>query len=48
MKGMLTAEGLPLVGHHHSGLDDSRNIANLLLHLMQSGAVPERDVVVRG
>lgn len=47
MKGMLAEECIPLIGHHHSGIDDSRNICNLLLHLIRSGALPERDVVER-
>lgn len=42
MKGMLQTLGLPLVGRHHSGIDDSRNLCNLLLHLMAAGANPER------
>jgi len=33
MKEMLVACGLPLEGHHHSGIDDSRNIAKLALWL---------------
>eukprot|EP00756_Hemistasia_phaeocysticola_P013998 Hpha_TRINITY_DN15316_c6_g8::TRINITY_DN15316_c6_g8_i1::g.90002::m.90002 len=30
MKGMLEHCGVPLDGHHHSGIDDSRNIAKLV------------------
>lgn len=33
MKGMLSSLGLPLVGQHHSGLDDSRNIATIAVEL---------------
>jgi len=29
MDGMLLELGIPLVGHHHSGIDDSRNIAKI-------------------
>jgi len=39
MKPMLDTLGLPLVGHHHSGLDDSRNIAQILISLCRNGAV---------
>lgn len=39
MKSMLDALQLPLVGHHHSGLDDSRNIAKILISLCRNGAV---------
>lgn len=37
MDGMLAALKLPLVGRHHSGLDDARNIAAIAWHLMQKG-----------
>ena len=47
MTEMLAKEGLPLVGHHHSGIDDSRNICNLIKHLIQVGAEPASDVVSR-
>ncbi|CAM9651884.1 unnamed protein product, partial [Discosporangium mesarthrocarpum] len=33
MAGMLQAEGLRLEGRHHSGLDDCRNIAKILINL---------------
>jgi 2'-phosphotransferase/ERI1 exoribonuclease 3 len=39
MPGMLQALGLPLVGRHHSGIDDSRNIAAILRELGRRGAV---------
>ncbi|KNC49419.1 ERI1 exoribonuclease 3 [Thecamonas trahens ATCC 50062] len=35
MKGMLDAVGLELVGRHHSGIDDARNIAALLIELWE-------------
>jgi len=44
MKGMLREMGLPLVGRHHSGIDDTRNISNLLLHLLWCGATPEPNI----
>lgn len=45
MKGMLTGLGLPLVGRHHSGIDDTRNIAAITATLIQRGWKPhERDL----
>ena len=39
MKGALLKVGLPLEGTHHRGIDDVRNIARLLDHLIsQVGA----------
>lgn len=37
MAGMLRTLGLPLVGHHHRGIDDCRNIAALLRALLAAG-----------
>jgi len=37
MPQMLTACGLSLDGRHHSGIDDSRNIAKILVHLLNNG-----------
>lgn len=37
MKEMLRVLGLVLEGHHHSGLDDSRNIARILVELLRRG-----------
>ena len=37
MARMLTHAGLPLVGRHHSGLDDCRNTANILIHVVNQG-----------
>eukprot|EP01059_Diplonema_ambulator_P015180 TRINITY_DN26287_c0_g1_i1.p1 TRINITY_DN26287_c0_g1~~TRINITY_DN26287_c0_g1_i1.p1 ORF type:complete len:361 (+),score=52.58 TRINITY_DN26287_c0_g1_i1:105-1085(+) len=34
MAGMLSHQRLPLVGRHHSGLDDTRNIASLTAHII--------------
>ena len=39
MPGMLNALGLSLVGRHHSGLDDSRNIAAITSALIARGGV---------
>lgn len=41
MANALAAAGLPLVGRHHSGVDDARNIASLVAVLMQRGAWPD-------
>jgi len=38
MKSMLEALGLELIGRHHSGLDDCRNIARILAELISRGA----------
>eukprot|EP00732_Lithocolla_globosa_P005901 Lithocolla_globosa_v1_NODE_6440_length_1087_cov_3.707364.p1 type:complete len:257 gc:universal NODE_6440_length_1087_cov_3.707364:2-772(+) len=37
MSTMLKTLSLPLVGKHHSGLDDSRNIAKIVLKLVELG-----------
>lgn len=37
MAGMMRALELELVGHHHSGIDDSRNIARIAQHLGERG-----------
>ncbi|KAL4438356.1 hypothetical protein ABPG74_009779 [Tetrahymena malaccensis] len=37
MVGMLQGLNLKLDGHHHSGIDDSRNIAKVALTLLQKG-----------
>ena len=45
MAGMLEALKIKLVGHHHSGIDDSRNIAKIARILAQRGCditVPNR------
>ena len=34
---MLKVCGLKLMGHHHSGIDDSKNIASVVIKLMQKG-----------
>ena len=50
MAGMLDLAGLKLEGHHHSGLDDSRNIARVLESVWQRGhrvAAYERRTVRR-
>lgn len=35
MPSMLKQAGLPLIGKHHSGIDDCRNIASILLYLLK-------------
>lgn len=37
MTDMLTYCGLPLIGRHHSGIDDTKNIANIMKHMLQHG-----------
>lgn len=37
MAGALEFLDLPLVGRHHSGIDDTRNICNLLKELKKRG-----------
>jgi len=41
MAGMLRALGLPLTGHHHRGIDDCRNIAELYKALLVRGAIAQ-------
>ncbi len=36
MKSMLEHFKLPLDGHHHSGIDDSKNIAKIMLSMLQT------------
>lgn len=40
MVGMLDILGLKLVGRHHSGIDDCRNIARIVQKLIQAGWKP--------
>lgn len=42
MSGMLRELDIPLIGHHHRGIDDCRNIANLYIKLLENGASPEQ------
>lgn len=37
MVGMLQGMNLKLDGHHHSGIDDSKNIAKVVIALLQKG-----------
>ena len=37
MKDMLSFMGLELSGHHHSGLDDCKNIAKIVKQLLKEG-----------
>jgi inhibitor of KinA sporulation pathway (predicted exonuclease) len=39
MAGMLRGLGLKLVGRHHSGIDDARNIASIVVELCKNGIV---------
>jgi len=41
MVGMMRAMGLTLVGHHHRGIDDCRNLATLYGALLERGGVVE-------
>lgn len=41
MPAMLESLGLPMVGRHHSGIDDARNIAAMCLALLRRGATFE-------
>eukprot|EP00759_Apiculatamorpha_spiralis_P041274 PhF_6_TR39876/c0_g1_i1/m.59287/K18418/ERI3, PINT1; ERI1 exoribonuclease 3 len=47
MDSMLNGLGLPLVGRHHNGLDDARNIASICIELMKRGKVCERTWIPR-
>ena len=37
MAGMLVDLAIPLEGRHHSGIDDTRNIAKIMLYLIEGG-----------
>jgi inhibitor of KinA sporulation pathway (predicted exonuclease) len=37
MPGMLEYLQLPFIGRHHSGIDDTRNIANIMLKIIDDG-----------
>jgi ERI1 exoribonuclease 3 len=39
MAGMLRSAGLPLIGRHHSGIDDCRNIASICKFLIERQCV---------
>jgi len=41
MAPLLRELGLPLVGRHHSGIDDARNIAAAFRELLRRGLVAE-------
>jgi inhibitor of KinA sporulation pathway (predicted exonuclease) len=41
MDGMLNELAIPLVGHHHSGIDDCRNIAKICNFLHTKGSFVE-------
>lgn len=44
MVQMLNSLGLELVGRHHSGIDDCRNIANIVVKMLQNGWLETRKV----
>lgn len=46
MTDMLDWCGLKMVGRHHSGIDDSRNIANVALKLLEHGFVFNQAMVL--
>ena len=46
MKGMLNKLGLDLIGRHHSGIDDTQNIARLLLKVLQAIPKMKRQTVL--
>ena len=37
MEDMLQKCGLKLEGRHHSGIDDAKNIASIVIHMLKSG-----------
>lgn len=39
MMSMMKQCGIPLLGSHHLGIDDTKNIARVLLHMLADGAV---------
>nr|CAH8873428.1 unnamed protein product [Trichobilharzia regenti] len=41
MMSMLSTLNLKHIGRHHSGIDDCRNIANILCELIRCGATPD-------
>merc|ERR1712232_371451 len=47
MAEMLRALKLELVGHHHSGIDDCRNIARILQVLIQKGGLSHVETLVK-
>jgi inhibitor of KinA sporulation pathway (predicted exonuclease) len=42
MAKMLTYLGLPLIGRHHSGIDDCRNISKILDTMLENGFDPKK------
>jgi len=39
MTDMLAKLNLELIGRHHSGIDDCKNIARILIELLSRGAI---------
>jgi len=37
MKHMLEYLGLPLIGNHHSGIDDTKNLTYIFIQMIQEG-----------
>lgn len=44
MVGMLDQCNIKLTGRHHSGIDDSRNIATIVQHLSDKGCIINKDM----
>lgn len=48
MTDMLEKLGLPLEGRHHSGIDDAKNLANVVLTLLSRGFVFNQSMIRQG
>lgn len=48
MTQMLVEQGLELVGRHHSGIDDCKNLVRICQRMLQDGWVPMSTTVQRG
>ena len=45
MKSMLNEQKIQLVGKHHSGIDDSRNISKIILELLNKDYIILKEYV---